>query len=249
MKICIMYTGLNRTSKETKMVYDRFLKDNINEFTVCFTTWDYEDTINFEEYFTDSKVFKFPDLEEKEIKEWIGRSHIEYSGGKTHNLVKQWYIRYKSIEVLDSLKKEFDVVVLTRTDVKIWKNISEYYNLINDDGNTVCTAIGPTWDLESSGGGHHTLSNNLYYGLGAVPTPLYFSNEKTMRKLLEIYNNKNLVSNGPYGLHDESSVARWINHLKLNRKVCAFDCFVNRPGTVGELIGQTYKLQPNSFEW
>jgi hypothetical protein len=239
MKVCIVYTGLNRFSEGTKKVYEEFLTDPSNQYSVIFCTWSYEDTTSFEEYFVNSKVYKFDDLDTDFINNWIGNTHIEYSGGKTHNHVRQWYIRWKVVEILEKSSTNYDLIILTRTDVKLWKNITKYYENLKSKQNCLITGIGPTWDVDGF---------DLYYGVGAAPTVLWISDVNTTKKVLEIFNNKdNALVRGR--IHDESSFTKWINYLGVERIICPFDCFVIRGGKSSEEISQNYILQSDSEDW
>ena len=247
MKICILYTGQNRFSDSTKIVYEKFLTDNENEYFPVLCTWEGEDTTSFENYFPNGKVYKFNPDEVPLAEIWAPNTYIHMK--EPENFVKMYYIRSKGIEALKDMNQNFDVVVMTRTDLKIYKNVVEYYNVVPKYENCVLTAVGPTWDI---------LGGNLWYGTNGCPDHFLISNQATMETILSAYfdPSKMIYKDPNYDrmmVHPETSMAKLIGELNLMRIVCPYDAFkTDRTLTndvLQDLLPAGYQLQPGSEMW
>lgn len=65
MNICVNYWGQPRLMDVIKNVYDTQIKDDSNNFHICYSTWKTEDVSTFKRIFPNSyiKQYDMPNLE------------------------------------------------------------------------------------------------------------------------------------------------------------------------------------------
>ena len=217
--ICLLFTGKIKLENTKELV--SLLTGSENEYYITLTTWVNEYTNDFELLFPNSFINYIDLPDQKNIDKFISGHRYE-STRPLSNYYHQLYIRSKAVETLKKINIDFDVIILLRTDTKIWKNISDLYDDVKKDDNTVYTAIGPNWDIY---GGRS--SNDLLYGEGACPDVIFFSNMPTMCKILT---NQILISTetqqvkGVY--HPETCQLNCFKLLGLKIERMYFDAFV-----------------------
>jgi hypothetical protein len=232
MKICILYTGQVRISEIEKNI--KFLIDDKNEYFYLLNTWDDQDVSEFKTIFNESFI-KFNERPTDNLVNKISEnSNIIYPHHYStpfYNYTCSLYIKYSSIKFLEEIDIAFDVVVVLRTDTKLWKNISYLYNNLNE--NSIYTPIGPTWDITSG---------DILYGKNACSDVIFFGKPESIKKALTQINNVDATKfNGNY-IHPETSLCNYFKYLNLNIIRCQFDAFlVPRDGN-HELIGYNFIL-------
>ena len=197
-----------------------FFADDKNEYYYTLTIWQNEDVKDYKNILGNDLYINYIEYPNKDMVDNFLRSG-KTEGKNLVNYHRQLYMRYRSIETLEEIKKilniRFDVVVLVRTDTKIWENISIYYNLVKVDDNSVFVPDGPN----SSVFGSHINDPN-----SACPDFLYFSNEDVMFKLLNQLNlSYDTKTNDMY--HPETSQMNFFKLLGLNIVRLPFDVFTH----------------------
>ena len=123
-----------------------FFADDKNEYYYTLTIWQNEDVKDYKNILGNDLYINYIEYPNKDMVDNFLRSG-KTEGKNLVNYHRQLYMRYRSIETLEEIKKilniRFDVVVLVRTDTKIWENISIYYNLVKVDDNSVFVPDGP----------------------------------------------------------------------------------------------------------
>jgi len=215
-KICLLYTGKPRSIPHTKNMID-LLTGGENEYYITLTTWVGEDTSDFVLSFPNSFINYIDVPDQKDIDGFISNQRYE-SMRPLSNYYHQLYIRSKAVETIKKINIDFDVVVLLRTDTKIWKNISDLYDNVKADDNSVYIPIGPNWNI---------YGNNVYYGEGACPDVIFFSNMLIMEKILTnqiVISKETQQLDGVY--HPETCQINCFKLLELKIKRMQFDAFV-----------------------
>jgi len=231
MKICILYTGQIRINEIEKNI--NFLMDDENEYFILLNTWNDQDVSEFKNIFSNS-IIKFNERPTDDLVNKISENaNIVYPNcyiNPFYNYTCSLYIKYKSIEFLEEINIAFDVIVILRTDTKLWKNISYLYKNIED--NSIYTPIGPTFDI----------SGDVLYGQNSCSDVIFFGKPETIKLALNQINNIDVTKyNGNY-IHPETSLCNYFKYLNLNIVRCQFDAFlVPRDGN-HELIGYNFIL-------
>jgi hypothetical protein len=174
--ICLNYYGQIRDINITRNTYNKFIQGE-NEYHIIFTTWNNENTTDFERLFPNSYI--------KKIEKPNMDNYLEYSKNivvdKTNpnksiqHVIYGLYIKkmsYNTIEEYENINNiNFDFIISLRTDVYLNKNLNVFYDYIynNLNDNVVFVATEPKWDV---------------YNEGALPDVLCISNKVVMKKML-----------------------------------------------------------------
>jgi hypothetical protein len=232
-KVCFLYQGrrfdhsdprwddFDRKSREIEDLekVKNLIVGERHDYYFALTTWESE---NISDYFKilgqDLYINLIKEPEQKLIDEFLKSGLSE--GKNLVNYHKQLYMRYKSIDTLNKFKNklgfDFDVVVLLRTETMLWKNISGYYNLVNENDNSVYVASAPNFSV---------FGKNINDLNSSCPDTLFFSNQEVMFKLLnQLLNAQYTKINNMY--HPETSQMRYFQYLNLNVVRLEFDAFV-----------------------
>jgi hypothetical protein len=143
MKVCIWFTGLQRTINKThENIESNFIND-VDTFTKVYVTWKNENTYTFLSIYPDAIIYKVNEVtqEDEEFKKWKEglQMHISWRRSYEPNFAlfryyQQIYLWKKAAEVLKSHENEFDLCIRIRTDINISGNIvSSYYNSIKEN--------------------------------------------------------------------------------------------------------------------
>jgi hypothetical protein len=206
--ICLNYYGQVRNNNITRDTYNKFIQGD-NEYHIIFTTWNNENTTDFERLFPNSYIKKIetPNMD----------NYLEYSTNivvdKTNpnksiqHVIYGLYIKkmsYDTIEEYENINNiKFDFIISLRTDVYLNKNLNVFYDYIynNLNDNVVFVATQPKWDV---------------YKEGALPDVLCISNKVVMKKMLSQLDSldKCLLANSTQ-FHPETSFCKYIKFMNL----------------------------------
>lgn len=203
MNICINYWGQPRKLKIIKEVYESQLKDNINNFHICYSTWKTEDVQDFKAIFPDAYVIQY-DLPDFTLYEDI-IFKFKYDHTTVSKDIKNYilglYIREQSLKTINKYIQNhniiFDFIITLRPDTNIYNgNLKQYYDNINNNSNILYLAKEPRYDI---------------YNQGAVPDALLISNFYNMNKLISFPIFENIAIDGNI-IHPETATGKNIIH-------------------------------------
>lgn len=219
-KICLVYHGQPRHINNMKEMIS-LLTDDVNEYHMAFTTWIDSDVSEMKAEFNDIFINPIEHPDENSINEFCNGNIFRSNGTKPlSNYYRQLYLRLKSISTIEKMKEKidgkFDIIILLRTDAKVWKNISIYYDMVTDYDNSVYIGGGPNSSIFGS---------NIHDPESACPDTIYFSNESVMIRLLDQINRASEMRIGNV-YHPETCQYNFFKLLNLNIKRLEFDAFV-----------------------
>lgn len=232
-KICFLYQGrrfdhsdprwddYNRKSREIEdlqRVKD-FIVGEEHEYYFTLTTWENEDVSDYLKILGHDLYINFIKEPKQELVDEFLKSGLT-EGKNLVNYHKQLYMRYKSIDTLNTFREklgfDFDVVVLLRTETMVWKNISKYYKIVNKNDNSVYVASAPNFSV---------FGQNINDSNSSCPDTFFFSNQEVMFKLLnQLLKAQHTKTRNMY--HPETSQMNYFKFLNLNIVRLEFDAFV-----------------------
>jgi hypothetical protein len=143
MKICLCFTGLQRTINKTYQNIESNLINGENEFIKLFITWKNENIDTFISIYPDTIIYRVDEItiEDEEFKKWKEGLQMHISWRRTYEpdialfrYYQQIYLWKKAADVLQSHQNEFDLYIRVRTDINISGNIvSSQYNNIKEN--------------------------------------------------------------------------------------------------------------------
>lgn len=207
MKICINYYGKPDRLNITKEMFDYYIKDEINEFYILYSTWNTKNIDSFKVIFPNAyiKTFDIPSI--LEVEEY--NNNFKMDSTNNHKSIQHYimglYIKNKSSETILEYEKnnniEFDFIITLRCGIYFNKEkISSFYNIILNKNNCVYLAIEPSFNI---------------YNMGSCPDVISISNKNiTLKILSQIYNIKNIIINNEF-IHPETSFYLYLKFLDL----------------------------------
>ena len=203
LNICVNYWGQPRQLKIINDIYNNQIKDNINKFYICYSTWKNEDVDGFKKIFPDAYIIQY-DLPDLSIYKDIIDNYkydITSISQDISNYVLGLYIREKSLHTINNYtimnNITFDIIITLRPDTDIYNgNLNEHYNFINSNinSNIVFVPDKPRYDI---------------YNQGAVPDALLVSNIYNMNKILSFPKFENIAIYGNI-IHPETATGKHI---------------------------------------
>ena len=143
MKICLCFTGLQRTISRNYQNIEENIIDTTNEFTKVFVTWKNENIDEFLSIYPDTIVHRVTEVsqEDEEFKKWKVGLQMHISWRRTYEpdfalfrYYQQIYLWKKAALFLDSIKESFDLMMRLRTDITILgKIVSSHYSYMRDN--------------------------------------------------------------------------------------------------------------------
>jgi len=160
MKICLCFTGLQRTINKTYQNIESNLINSENEFIKIFVTWKNENIDTFISIYPDTTIHRVDEItiENEEFKKWKEGLQMHISWRRTcepdialFRYYQQIYLWKKAAEVLQSYQNEFDLYMRVRTDINILGDPVCDYNNIKE--NTIYFPNEPRHSIFGNGTG------------------------------------------------------------------------------------------------
>lgn len=143
MKIGIIFTGQPRTILQTYENIKNSIMDNKHEYKIYYFTWKSEDITIFKSVFPQADIYQIepPTINNELFTTWINadiKRWVPEEDGTNMLLFTyflQLYIRNYAGETINSINKNmcFDLLLHLRPDIVFSKEITQYYNNINND--------------------------------------------------------------------------------------------------------------------
>jgi hypothetical protein len=207
-KICINYYGQVRNVNITRNTYNKFIKDN-NEYHIIFTTWNNENTKDFELLFPSSYIKKIETPKMDDYSVYVNNIVVDKTNNHKNieHIIYGLYIKKMSYDTIDEYENinniNFDFIISLRTDVYLNRNLNVFYGCIDNflNNNVVFVAAEPKFQA---------------YNEPALPDVLCISNKVVMKKMLSQLDSldKCLLANSNQ-FHPETSFLKYINFLDL----------------------------------
>lgn len=206
--ICLNYYGQVRDTNITRNTYNKFIQGD-NEYHIIFTTWNNENTTDFETLFPSSYIKKFEIPNIDDYSGYVKNIVVDHTNPhkSIQHVIYGLYIKkmsYNTIEEYENIHNiKFDFIISLRTDVYLNKNLNVFYDYIdqNLNDNVVFVASEPKFDV---------------YCQSALPDVLCISNKFVMKKMLNQLDSldKCLLLNSNQ-FHPETSFCKYINFMNL----------------------------------
>lgn len=129
MKICVCFTGLQRTIEQNyQNLYINLFNNNEIEFEYIFVTWKNESTEKFSQFFPNATIFKIDEItmDNELFQSWSKSIQMHISWRRTYEPPKDLFRYFQQIYlwkhaalILELIKQKYDLCMRVRTDIRI----------------------------------------------------------------------------------------------------------------------------------